>query len=163
MSEGTNAVLAVNGCARERLRPFRPASPIDRCAAAWPARDGQSRPDHVEDHAHEPHRVHITEYRSARSRQRRANANAAAALRSYQRVQTLATYRPDHLFAEAVRHWTARRRFQNTQPEAADRGVVGFMPRSTYRAGCRRRNSTSACSDWPSTALLRTEPKSPRR
>ena len=31
--------------------------------------------------------------------------------------------RPDHPFAEAVRHWTARRRFQNTQPEAADRGV----------------------------------------
>ena len=38
-------------------------------------------------------------------------------------VQTLATYRPDHPFAEAVRHWTARRRLQNTQPEAADRGV----------------------------------------
>ena len=38
-------------------------------------------------------------------------------------VQTLATYRPDHPFAEAVRHWTARRRFQNTQPQAADRGV----------------------------------------
>ena len=38
-------------------------------------------------------------------------------------VQTLATYRPDHPFAEAVRHWTARRRFQNTQPQAADSGV----------------------------------------
>ena len=38
-------------------------------------------------------------------------------------VQTLATYRPDHPFAEAVRHWTARRRFQNTQPQAADRSV----------------------------------------
>ncbi len=23
-----------------------------------------------------------------------------------------------------------------------------FTPRSTYRASCRRRNSTSACSDW---------------
>src|SRR6266513_5049451 len=41
----------------------------------------------------------------------------------YEPVQTLATYRSDHPFAEAVRHWTARRRFQNTQPEAADRGV----------------------------------------
>jgi hypothetical protein len=41
----------------------------------------------------------------------------------YEPIQTLATYRPDHPFAEAVRHWTARRRFQNTQPEAADRGV----------------------------------------
>ena len=38
-------------------------------------------------------------------------------------VQTLATYRPDHPFAEAVRHRTARRRFQNAQPQAADRGV----------------------------------------
>ena len=31
--------------------------------------------------------------------------------------------RPDHPFAEAVRHRTARRRLQNTQLEAADRGV----------------------------------------
>ena len=41
----------------------------------------------------------------------------------YEPIQTLAAYRPDHPFAEAVRHGTARRRFQNTQPEAADRGV----------------------------------------
>src|SRR5437660_12650700 len=41
----------------------------------------------------------------------------------YEPVQTLATDRPDHPFAEAVRHWTARRRFQNMQPEAADRGI----------------------------------------
>jgi hypothetical protein len=34
MSAGTNAVLGVNGCARERLRPCRPASPIDPFAAA---------------------------------------------------------------------------------------------------------------------------------
>jgi Antirestriction protein len=34
-SQDANAVLAVNGCAQERLRPFRPAPPIDRCAAAW--------------------------------------------------------------------------------------------------------------------------------
>jgi hypothetical protein len=41
----------------------------------------------------------------------------------YEPVETLTTYRPDHAFAEAVRHWTVRRRVQNTQPEAADRGV----------------------------------------
>jgi hypothetical protein len=41
----------------------------------------------------------------------------------YEPVETLATYRPDYALAEAVRHWTARRRFQSTQPEAADRGV----------------------------------------
>src|SRR6266513_2031936 len=41
----------------------------------------------------------------------------------YEPVQTLATYRPDHPFADAVRHGTARRCFQNMQPEAANRGI----------------------------------------
>ena len=36
MSEGTNAVLAVNGGARSALASLiGPASPIDSCAAAW--------------------------------------------------------------------------------------------------------------------------------
>jgi antirestriction protein len=41
MSEGTNAVLAVNGGARSALASLTgPATPIDSCAAAWTAMTG---------------------------------------------------------------------------------------------------------------------------
>jgi hypothetical protein len=50
MSEGTNAVLTVNGGAQKHMRPFRPAAPIDRCYRSTAAgrRTGNSH--------HVPHR-----------------------------------------------------------------------------------------------------------
>ena len=47
----------------------------------------------------------------------------------------------------------ASRQLQNLESIASEIRVTGsirrgLIPRSTYRASCRRRNSTSACSDW---------------
>ncbi len=47
----------------------------------------------------------------------------------------------------------ASRQLKNLERIASEIRVTGsirrgFTPRSTYRASCRRRNSTSACSGW---------------
>ena len=60
----------------------------------------------------------------------------------------------------AERHWNNRdSNARLTRVAASIR--LGFTPRSTYRASCRRRNSTSACNDWrdrnaSATAATRT-------